>query len=314
MEILKDISPYLDSIPDELFYSRNDPNDIRFGDIALRDFKDYAKADIVIVGCPDDTGVQRNKGRPGARFAPNEIRSQLYRFPVSSEHENISLFDLGNIKIEDQLEKTHKNLHSVVKRLFDDGKKVVAVGGGNDISYPDCSAVASTEKKLLVFNIDKHLDVRLDSQITSGTPYRKLLDENIIEPDLFFEIGINSFWNSRSYIQYIEDIGAHILYLGEIRKIGIGPVINNILQESQAEHVFWGFDLDVVRSSEAPGVSDPGPMGFTASEICEIADAAAHDQRTRIIEISEVNPVYDVDNMTSKLAANIIVRALAGNH
>jgi len=71
--------------------------------------------------------------------------------------------------------------------------------------------------------------------------------------------------------------------------------------------------MDVVRSMEAPGVSDPGPMGFTATEICEIADAAAADPRTRIIEITEVNPTYDVDNMTSKLAANIIMRALAEN-
>ena len=30
--------------------------------------------------------------------------------------------------------------------------------------------------------------------------------------------------------------------------------------------------MDVVAAAEAPGVSDPSPMGLTAKEVCEIAD------------------------------------------
>ena len=46
-------------------------------------------------------------------------------------------------------------------------------------------------------------------------------------------------------------------------------------------------------------------------QVCEIADVAAEDPRTRIIELTEVNPTYDVNGITSKLAANIIIRSLA---
>ena len=67
----------------------------------------------------------------------------------------------------------------------------------------------------------------------------------------------------------------------------------------------------MVHAAEAPGVSDPSPMGLTAKEVCEIADVAARDPRTRILEISEVNPAFDRDGITAKLAANIIMRALA---
>ena len=52
-------------------------------------------------------------------------------------------------------------------------------------------------------------------------------------------------------------------------------------------------------------------MGLTAKEICEIADVAARDPRTRVVEVSEVNPTYDRDGITCKLAANVIMRALA---
>lgn len=74
---------------------------------------------------------------------------------------------------------------------------------------------------------------------------------------------------------------------------------------------FFGFDLDVVRAVEAPGMSDPSPMGLTAREVCEIADMAAADPRTRIIEVTDVNPDYDQDGITCKLAANIVMRAPA---
>jgi len=86
-----------------------------------------------------------------------------------------------------------------------------------------------------------------------------------------------------------------------------------VLAAVDADAVFFGFDLDVVRAMEAPGVSNPGPMGLTAREVCEIGDVAAVEPRTRIVEISEVNPEYDRDGVTAKLAANVIMRALASS-
>jgi arginase family enzyme len=52
-------------------------------------------------------------------------------------------------------------------------------------------------------------------------------------------------------------------------------------------------------------------MGLMAREVCEIAEVAAADPHTRIIEVTEVNPDYDQDGITCKLAANIVLRALA---
>ena len=177
---------------DEVFYTRNDPNDIRFGDIVLRDIDQYSTAQVVILGCPQDEGISRNRGRPGARFAPTEIRRDLYRYPVTQLHKHLILMDLG-----------------------------------------------------------------------------------------------------------------------DLRAAGVGMSLQSIIDTADPDGIFFGFDLDAVRSIEAPGVSDPGPMGFTAREVCEIADVAASDPRTRIIEITEVCPEFDRDRLTSKLAANIIVRALA---
>ena len=305
-----EFSEYLNPCSGDVFYSRSDPNDVRLGDVVCRDMSDYSKSSVVMIGCPQDEGVVRNKGREGSRFAPGEIRKFFYRYPHTEDHENLRLIDVGDIKIQGSLEETHDVLYKVVHRALQDGKLVVCLGGGNDISYPDCAALAAESERLLVFNIDRHLDVRADQPRNSGTPYRQLLDEGVIEPKYLHEVGINSFANSKSYVHLVQERGAHIHYLGDIRG-RVGSTVEAIVKKSDADAIFFGFDLDVVGANEAPGVSDPGPMGLTAREVCEIADVAAADPRTRLIEITEVNPDCDIGGMTSKLAANIIVRALA---
>jgi len=305
------IFAHLAPTEDNVFYSRRDPNDVRFGDFVLRDPQAYPDSQVVILGCPQDEGVRRNRGRAGARFAPNEIRRALCRYPVSEAHQYLKLIDVGNLRIGETLEETHEWLCETLQGFLYDGKKIVVLGGGNDISYPDCKALCATISLPLVFNIDRHLDVRADTPRNSGTPYRQLLEEGAILPSMFHEVGINSYANSQTYLKYVQDVGAHIHYLGDLRAVGVGSAVQSIVSNSSADGIFFGFDLDVVRAVEAPGVSDPSPMGLTAREVCEIADVAASDPRTRIIEITEVNPEYDQDGITSKLAANIIVRALA---
>lgn len=295
----------------DLFYARNDPNDPRMGEAAARGPEGYGGADVVLLGCPQDEGVRRNKGRPGAAAAPACIRRALYRYPISRAHAGLRLADLGDVPLLGTLEATHEALRAVVGRCLRDGKKVVVLGGGNDISYPDCSALAREAGAVLAFNIDRHLDLRADAVRNSGTPYRQLLEEGFLAPGSFHEVGINSFANSLAYMEYAAAKGVGVHQLAELRERGPGPLVAALAASSQARAIFWGFDMDVVRAAEAPGVSDPSPMGLTAKDVCEIADVAATDPRTRVIEISEVNPEYDRDGVTCKLAANILMRALA---
>ena len=117
----------------KLFYSRNDPNDIRLGDIVLYKTKKYLNCNVVILGCPQDVGVRRNKGRPGASLAPIEIRKALYRYPVSTSHTHIQLFDIGDIPISDNLEQTHETQSEIIRHLIKDGKKVIILGKPHNI-------------------------------------------------------------------------------------------------------------------------------------------------------------------------------------
>ncbi|MCA1626182.1 MAG: arginase family protein, partial [Acidobacteria bacterium] len=138
----------------DLFFQKNDSNDVRLGEIVLFEIDDYKSSDIVILGCPQDTGVARNKGRIGAAQAPAAVRQQFYKltdFGISSQ-----IFDLGDIKIQKTLEETHDLHTKIVERILRDGKCLIVLGGGNDISYADGAAMANVfgKSNWLAFNID----------------------------------------------------------------------------------------------------------------------------------------------------------------
>jgi formiminoglutamase len=296
--------------PESLVVESHDVNDPKMGQFVLRDPRDYGPAEVVLLGCPQDEGVKRNRGRPGARQAPDEIRRALYRFPVPGGVTRKQVFDLGNLRLCRTLEETHERLARVVYQLLRDGRRLIILGGGNDISYPDCRALARAAEDLLVFNIDSHYDVREAERRHSGTPYRQLLEEGFIRPPRFYEVAGKAIVNSPKYEQYLRDKGVQIYHLDVLRENGLDTTIKQILAQEQATAIFWGFDLDAVRAVDAPGVSAGYPVGLTGEEICRLAALAGADKRTRIIELSEVNPQYDIDGRTSKLAAMMILHFL----
>ncbi len=291
---------------ENLFYKRNDPEDIRLGEKIRTDIKDYYDSNVVILGSPQDEGVIRNKGREGAKGAPDKIREALYKLVNNDKIDKLKIIDIGNIKIENGLEEMHEKQEEVVHQLLHENKKIIILGGGNDISYPDCKALSRFNNNLLAFNIDSHFDIRSDKLRNSGTPYRMLLEENLIKPKNFFEIGIKQFASSAVHKKYLETKGCNILYFDEVKKKGLKKLLKEILVKKKNKALFWGFDMDSVNASDAPGVSAPSPIGLSADEAVLISELAGKDKRTNIFEISEVNPKYDIDNRTSKLAAMMI--------
>ena len=291
----------------DLFYKSRDPSDNNMGDIVSYESSDYEKSQIVIIGCPQDEGVRRNNGRVGAAAAPDAIRQVLYRLISPPDLMTGLIVDLGNIKNADTLEETHDIHSKVVAKILEDNKRLIVIGGGNDISYPDCLGLSKVCKNILALNIDSHFDVRENKVRNSGTPYRQLLEENIILPENFFELAIQPFANSEEFWEYLETKKVSIHTLEQLQQQGIEETVRSILDDNKSEVIFWGFDMDSVRSADAPGVSASYPTGLTAEEILSVATIAGQDSRSKILEISEVNPKYDIENKTAKLAAQIII-------
>jgi formiminoglutamase len=300
----------LTSPPDpESFFSRKDVNDPRLGELVSTDHNEYATADIVILGCPQDEGVRRNNGRVGAAEAPAAIRRQFYRLTPFNIKKK--LFDMGDIVLGDSLEDTHERQLAVVKHILMDGKRVIVLGGGNDVSYPDGRAMSEVfgREKWIAINCDSHLDVRIAKERNNGTQYRQLLDEGYLLPSLFYEIAYQTHFASPVYYKYLRDLGVNRISLEILRSREHADMElkENIRQrfigQSASLNTFFGFDIDAVRSSDAPGSSAPSPLGLRAGEFITLVKYAASLANTKVIEFSEVNPKYDIDDRTSRLVA-----------
>lgn len=294
---------------DDLYASRDDPNDPRLGDAVLSHQERYESSDIVIIGCPQDEGVRRNGGRVGAAEAPDAIRRQFYK--LTTFNVNKQIFDLGDVRLGSTLEDTHTTMTAVVSQVLRDGKRVIVVGGGNDISYADGAAMAEVfgAGQWLGVNIDAHLDVRLAEERNSGTPYRQLLDEKLLRPENFYEVGYQTHFTSPIYYEYIRSLGVNRISLEIVRSrteadLELKEMIRQkFIAHSSSLNTFFGFDLDAVRMADAPGVSAPSPLGLRAGEFIQLVKYAASLANTKIIEFSEVNPRFDIDDRTSKLVA-----------
>jgi formiminoglutamase len=305
--------------PDQsLFYSRKDPNDPRLGEIVKFDERSYEPARIVILGCPQDEGVRRNGGRPGADLAPDKIREQFYRLTTFNVHKKI--FDLGNIQVGSSLEATHETHFEVVRQLLADGKRVIVLGGGNDISYPDGCAMSEVfgPESWIAVNVDSHLDVRLADQRNNGTQYRQLLDEGRLLPRYFYEVGYQSHFCSPVYYEYLRNQGVHRISLELLRsrhepdreireQVGL-----NFVNHSSSMSTFFGFDMDAVRAADAPGTSAPSPLGLRAGEFIQLVKYAASLANTKLVEFTETNPNFDVDDRTTRLVAIAMHRLCTG--
>lgn len=303
-----DIFEHLTPVDETLVYKRNDPNDPRLGDVMHQ--QSYEDAAVVLLGCPQDTGVERNKGRVGAKDAPAAIRRAFYRLVALP---GMAIFDAGDAVIQKSLEETHDQHRSIVRQMLRDGKRVVVMGGGNDISYPDCSALSLESKQLLAFNVDAHFDVRADEPRNSGTPYRQLLQDRYVVPENFYEIAYQPFANSPVYVEYLDEMGVTTYSLRDVHERGIDTLFHAIIEAHHSvDAIFWGLDMDVVRAADAPGVSAVNPTGLTGEEFVQIASLAGSDPRSRVFEITEVNPTYDLDERTCRLAAVAIYNFLLG--
>jgi len=309
----------------DLFYSRGDRNDPRLGEVVSSSEKDYDAAEIVILGCPQDEGVRRNNGRAGAAEAPDAIRRQFYKlttFNIKPKIPNLKsqILDLGNIKLGDSLEVTHDNHTEVVSQLLEDGKRIVVLGGGNDISYADGAAMSAAfgPDMWIGVNVDAHLDVRIAEERNSGTPYRQLLDERLLRPDLFYEVGYQTHFASPIYYDYIRELGVNRISLELLRSRETPDlelkesIREKFIGQSSSLNTFFGFDMDAVRSADAPGTSAPSPLGLRAGEFIQLVKYAASLANTKIIEFTETNPLFDIDDRTTKLVAIAMHRFCSG--
>lgn len=291
----------------KLFFSKNDPHDLRLGDVVISQSNMTAAINqLVIIGYPDDRGIQANGGQVGAKEGPKGIRQILYKLvaPVSFKNK---ICDVGDFACPTELAQDQFIVIQALDKLNSNGNKILSLGGGHDWAFCDVSSFIDRELTLnrrpLVINIDAHLDVRSDKNgVNSGTPFFKVLEKYQKQFDLV-QIGIQPHCNSQMHLQYAKDKSVHVVMKDDVESKGIILIMNEIIKRHHWQPVFLSLDIDAITAGEAPGCSQSWPGGLTFNTVRYILTQLNRFIAWNHLGIYEVAPNLDVQNLTQKCAA-----------
>lgn len=273
------------------------------------DYDAISTKDFVLHGFAVEEGVKRNKGRLGAKDAPDVIRKNMSNFPVILP--DFSLLDFGNITCDDtNLEKTQNSLAKNVSKVLLKGGKSLVIGGGHELTYAHYLGVktAFPEQKIGIINIDAHFDNRQPEEgvgASSGTGFWQIAQEGNINS---LHIGIQRNSNTLKLFDTAHQYGMKYILADELFFENLPSIyqrINDLLDG--VDVAYLTICMDVFNASIAPGVSASAYNGiFADAAFMHFYKHILKNEKVVALDVAEVNPSYDIQDRTARLAASLI--------
>jgi len=280
-----------------------------------------APAEVAIIGCADDTGVAQSGGRTGAALGPTEIRRWLYKQTTGmlGELVDLRLVDLGDVLPGSDIHATHAAVEAAVRSQVEAGRTVLFLGGGHDLAYASQAGLfEACSGRGAIANLDTHLDVRplKDGHIvTSGTPFRRVIERFGPRVAAFVELGIQPQHNAFGHAAWLRERGGSIVTLEQLRAApGVGERMKReyLAAAARADFASVSLDLDVAAAAWAPGTSAPPSDGLSPAELAAFCRVAGQQAKTRLIDVMELAPPFDENGKTARMAALCLWQFLLG--
>jgi formiminoglutamase len=264
--------------------------------------------DFVLLGFAVDEGVRRNKGRQGAKDAPDIIRKNMSNFPVIRP--DFSLIDFGNITCEDgNLENTQNELAKKVSKVLLKGGKSLVLGGGHEVTFGHYRGVktAFQEQKIGIINFDAHFDNRQPENgvgASSGTGFWQIAQEGEINS---LHIGIQRNSNTLKLFDTAHQFGMKYILADELFFENLPSIYERVNELAESvDFLYMTICMDVFNASIAPGVSASAYNGiFADAAFMHLYRHILRNEKLIALDIAEVNPSLDIQDHTARLAASL---------
>ena len=235
--------------------------------------EDPAEFDIALVGVPYDGAVTN---RPGARHGPREVRnaSSMMRaiHPVTrtNPYELCRVGDGGDVPFTRlfEPEAAHADIESFIAGFREAGTRTLAVGGDHSITLPVLRGLAP-ERPLGLIHIDAHTDTWdefMGSRYNHGAPFRRAVEEELIDPTRTIQIGIRGAQNSTEGWDYSASTGMRVVFMDEVSQVGVDSVGQEALRIAGTGPTYLSFDIDSLDPAFAPGTGTPEIGGLSSVE------------------------------------------------
>ena len=291
------------------------PTFMRLPHVPLDDPR-IAQVDVGLIGVPWDAGTTN---RPGPRHGPRQLRDASTM--IRAEHgttgvrpfEARACADLGDVgpnpaDVQDSLAR----IESFYDRVRAAGIVPLTAGGDHLCSLPILRALAR-DTPLAMIHFDSHTDLFHSyfggMMYTHGTPFRRAVEEGLLDPSRVIQIGIRGTAYDREDRDFAASVGIRIVPVEELHARGIEDVMAEARALVGDAPTYVSYDIDFVDPAFAPGTGTPevgGPSSHTALL------AARGLQGVRIVgaDLVEVSPPFDPSGATAFLGVSLMFEML----
>jgi guanidinopropionase len=221
--------------------------------------------------------------------------------------------DLGDVAPNPAgLEDSMDRITAFYNKVVDAGIVPLTGGGDHLCSLPVLRAVARSGP-IGMIHFDSHTDLFNSyfggTMYTHGTPFRRAIEEGLLDPKRVVQIGIRGTAYDNEDIDYAASAGVRIIRIEEFFERGVADVMAEAKEIVGARDTYVSYDIDFVDPAFAPGTGTPevgGPNSFQALQVARALDGV------KIVgaDLVEVSPPFDQSGGTAYLGASIMFEML----
>ncbi|WP_138418763.1 agmatinase [Aquibacillus sediminis] len=279
----------------------------------LPNVQETEDVDIAVVGLPFDTAASY---RSGTRFGPSGIReiSMLLR-PSNAFHkinpfDYCSVIDYGDLPlIPGHIHDTYEVIRENYRHLAENNVIPIGLGGDHSITLGELRGLSEVYGPLSLIHFDAHGDTwdnYWGKKYTHGTPFRRALEEDILDPHSSIQIGLRGTVYDPSDVDEAKNMGFDVITTDELRKLTPTSLSERVKNRVNNKPVFLTFDIDFFDPAYVPGTGTPEPGGLTSIEGLDFVRHLSKDLNFVGFDLVEVLPALDHAEVTAQLGASIV--------
>ena len=282
------------------------PGHDRFGDVQ-----------VGLIGVPWDSGTTN---RPGPRHGPRQLRdaSTLIRAQHGvtgiSPFQTLNCADLGDVgpnpvDIIDSMDR----ITAFYDQALAAGIMPLTAGGDHLTSLPVLRALAKVHGPMGMVHFDSHTDLNDtyfgDNKFTHGTPFRRAVEDGLLDPKRIVQIGIRGTMAGTEDRDFAEANGIRLILIEEFHARGVEDVMAEAREIAGDGKTYVSYDIDFIDPTFAPGTGTPevgGPNSYQAIQVCrELAGLNLVGA-----DMVEVSPPFDSSGGTAFLGVSVMFEIL----
>lgn len=282
--------------------------------------QDFSSADAAILGLPFDCGSHPT--RLGARLGPNAIREQsvltleLLEDAEGEPLSSMTVIDAGDLNFPGGglavIHDFYSRTETAIGQIIAAGCTPVTLGGDGAVTLPQLRAAARVYPDLTVIHFDAHTDtypLKSNDHFDNATPFTHAVHEGLVRAEASIHVGTRAPVNAEETIRFTSELGYRVLPWAKIEGLPTQDISQMIRDGLDNAPIYLCFDMDFFDPAAAPGVATPtpgGPMAFQGLHILKSLSGL----NIIACDINTVSPPYDVNGITSQLAATVIMECL----